>query len=133
MNLILNYKEIERMILAKSDKKIALSYVDSKTIKCTYTVSVFGFSKDLSVNAKILSVEDNVIKVGVADKMIIDMLSEQITKHIDIDKTGVTIEEGIFKIDLTKIDGVDKLLEHATFSDITIEERGLNIEALQNA
>ena len=38
----------------------------------------------------------------------------------------------IFKIDLTKIDGLEKVLEHAALSDITAEEKGINIEALLN-
>ncbi len=133
MNLILNYSEIERMILAKSGKKITLSYVDEKTIQCTYTIPLpFGFCKDIHVNAQIVSIDNDIVTVVIADKMVVNMLAEQITKHIDTDKFGIKIENGEFKIDLTKIEGAGKILEHAALSDITAEENGINIEALLN-
>ena len=80
MTTIISFPELQRLLVEQTRKNITVSYIDSKTVKVKYPVSMGFVNKDVSANLTFVEMDGSDLLVGVdaglgTDKMITTLLS----------------------------------------------------------
>ena len=82
MTTIISFPELQRLLVEQTRKNITVSYIDSKTVRVNYPVSMGFVNKDVSANLTFIEMMGSDLLVSVdaglgTDKMLTTLLNMQ--------------------------------------------------------
>lgn len=127
MKAELSYREIEKLIRNIADKKVRVSFENSKTIKVSYDIDMFFTTKTVEVYLEVRQVSSTSIKLryysyGFAVETIVSGILNMMDS--DIYSKG---NENMVTIYLKNIDGLESAFKTISLSDVTFSNNGTNV------
>ena len=127
MKAELSYREIEKLIRNIADKKVRVSFENSKTIKVSYDIDMFFTTKAVEVYLEVRQVSSTSIKLryysyGFAVETIVSGILNMMDS--DIYSKG---NENMVTIYLKNIDGLESAFKTISLSDVTFSNNGTNV------
>ena len=119
MKAVLSYLEIEKLIRDKADKKVRVSYENSKTIKVSYDIDMFFTTKTIEVYLEVRQVSATSIKLryysyGFAVEAIVSGILNMMDS--DIYSKG---DDNMLTIYLKNVDGLESAFNTISLCDVT--------------
>lgn len=127
MKAELSYREIVKLIRNIADKKVRVSFENSKTIKVSYDIDMFFTTKTVEVYLEVRQVSSTSIKLryysyGFAVETIVSGILNMMDS--DIYSKG---NENMVTIYLKNIDGLESAFKTISLSDVTFSNNGTNV------
>ena len=127
MKAELSYREIEQLIRNIADKKVRVSFENSKTIKVSYDIDMFFTTKTVEVYLEVRQVSSTSIKLryysyGFAVETIVSGILNMMDSDIYSKEN-----ENMVTIYLKNIDGLESAFKTISLSDVTFSNNGTNV------
>lgn len=127
MKAELSYREIEKLIRNIADKKVRVSFENSKTIKVSYDIDMFFTTKTVEVYLEVRQVSSTSIKLryysyGFAVETIVSGILNMMDSDIYSKEN-----ENMVTIYLKNIDGLESAFKTISLSDVTFSNNGTNV------
>ena len=127
MKAELSYREIEKLIRNIADKKVRVSFENSKTIKVSYDIDMFFTTKTVEVYLEVRQVSSTSIKLryysyGFAVETIVSGILNMMDSDIYSKEN-----ENMVTIYLKNIDGLESAVKTISLSDVTFSNNGTNV------
>ena len=127
MKAELSYREIEKLIRNIADKKVRVSFENSKTIKVSYDIDMFCTTKTVEVYLEVRQVSSTSIKLryysyGFAVETIVSGILNMMDSDIYSKEN-----ENMVTIYLKNIDGLESAFKTISLSDVTFSNNGTNV------
>ena len=127
MKAELSYREIEKLIRNIADKKVRVSFENSKTIKVSYDIDMFFTTKTVEVSLEVRQVSSTSIKLryysyGFAVETIVSGILNMMDSDIYSKEN-----ENMVTIYLKNIDGLESAFKTISLSDVTFSNNGTNV------
>ena len=127
MKAELSYREIEKLIRNIADKKVRVSFENSKTIKVSYDIDMFFTTKTVEVYLEVRQVSSTSIKLryysyGFAVETIVSGVLNMMGSDIYSKEN-----ENMVTIYLKNIDGLESAFKTISLSDVTFSNNGTNV------
>lgn len=127
MKAELSYREIEKLIRNIADKKVRVSFENSKTIKVSYDIDMFFTTKTVEVYLEVRQVSSTSIKLryysyGFAVETIVSGILNMMDSDIYSKEN-----ENMATIYLKNIDGLESAFKTISLSDVTFSNNGTNV------
>ena len=127
MKAELSYREIEKLIRNIADKKVRVSFENSKTIKVSYDIDMFFTTKTVEVYLEVRQVSSTSIKLryysyGFAVETIVSGILNMMDSDIYSKEN-----ENMVTIYLKNIDGLESAFKTISLSDVTFSSNGTNV------
>ena len=134
MQIKLTYDELQAYAAKRFGRQIALGYVNETTVNASVRVSVFGFSKFVSVDFKVEGIKGPLLSLSYSGGLGIELVigpALSFMKRLMPEKTGFIRESrgnGV-DIDLCGMEQTARMLEYVEIKDISFNENGVIVDA----
>lgn len=134
MQIKLTYDELQAYAAKRFGRQIALGYVNETTVNASVRVSVFGFSKFVSVDFKVEGIKGPLLSLSYSGGLGIELVigpALSFMKRLMPEKTGFIRESrgNAVDIDLCGMEQTAKMLEYVEIKDISFNENGVIVDA----
>ena len=134
MQIKLTYDELQAYAAKRFGRQIALGYVNETTVNASVKVSVFGFSKFVSVDFKVEGIKGPLLSLSYSGGLGIELVigpALSFMKRLMPEKTDFIRESrsnGV-GIDLCGMEQTARMLEYVEIKDISFNENGVIVDA----
>ena len=134
MQIKLTYDELQAYAAKRFGRQIALGYVNETTVNASVKVSVFGFSKFVSVDFKVEGIKGPLLSLSYSGGLSIELVigpALSFMKRLMPEKTDFIREcrgNGV-DIDLCGMEQTARMLEYVEIKDISFNENGVIVDA----
>lgn len=131
MDILVEYRELEKLILEKSGTELTFSYSSTDTVKVGYPVKVMGIRNEIIVDLRVVGVEGNNIMLeysgggslmNMALGMAMNMMREKIGEAVTAE------QDNRISVHLDRIPKAMIVLDKFELSGISFNGSGVNLK-----
>lgn len=133
MKLTITYAELQDYVASHFHKTVNLGYVDEATVSVSVPITVFGFTKSVSINITVKKIEGTDLFLSYSGKMGIDLLVSpaiSYAKKLVPEKAG-WVEQmpgNILKLRLGDISQIKNIFDKLKLNNIFFEQGNIGVE-----